>query len=39
MNAHKVIVRETKRDRSFEILQLFTEGILQMGEATATSVF
>jgi hypothetical protein len=27
-----------KCDRSFEILQLFTEGILEMGAATATSV-
>ena len=38
MNAHKVILGEMKCDRSFEILQLLTEGILQTGEATATSV-
>jgi hypothetical protein len=28
-----------KSDRSFEILQLFTEGILKTREATAASVF
>jgi hypothetical protein len=28
MNAHKIILGEMKCDRSFEILQLFTEGIL-----------
>jgi hypothetical protein len=35
MNAHKITLGEMKCDRSFEILQLFTEGILEMGSATA----
>ena len=38
MNAHKVILGEMKCDRSFEIIHLFTEGILERGEATATFV-
>ena len=29
MNAHKGILREMKCDRSFEIIHLFTEGILE----------
>ena len=38
MNAHKGILIEMKCDHSFEITHLFTEGILERGEATAPFV-
>ena len=38
MNTHKGILIEMKCDHSFEIIHLFTEGILERGEATATFV-
>jgi len=38
VNAHKGILIEMKCDHSFEITHLFTEGILERGEATAPFV-
>ena len=38
MDAHKGTLIEMKCHRSFEIIHLFTEGILERGEATATFV-